>query len=231
MIKKGCLFGFVVLCLLPVLTGCPNKVEPKNEDPKEFFAEKDFASLSETGFVPPVVRLAETYVNDKLESKDKTLSFEYYYKRSEFGSESYDEAKKDFFTPGNNFHTATIKESDAGDASKTKLKYDKLKAVNGGELYIGTRFVLGLIVKDQYGKELHRSMGMFYVTAPKADVKVLSDKKVSIPGDHSLAKIQDGAKFVSVDKGRTIYVVTATGETQLDFGNITGGKTCSFIVK
>ena len=231
MIKKGCLFGFVVLCLLPVLTGCPNKVESKNEDPKEFFAERDFASLSETGFVPPVVRLAETYVNDKLESKDKTLSFEYYYKRSQFNSESYDEAKKDFFTPGNNFHTATIKESDAGDASKTKLKYEKLKAVNGGELYIGTRFVLGLIVKDQYGKELYRSMGMFYVTAPQADVKAEGEKKVSIPGDHSLAKIPDGAKFLTVANGRTRYEVKSAGEQELDFGNITGGKTCTVIVK
>ena len=238
MIKKGCLFGFVVLCSLFVLTGCPKKAEPKEVEVKVFSAERDFASLKGTGFVPPVVRLGETYVNDKIESKDKTLSYEYYYKRSTFGSDDYKDALEGVFSPGNNFHTATIKESDAGDASKTKLKYDKLKDVNGGELYIGSRFVLGLIVKDQNGEDLYKSKVKFYVTAPQADVKAEAGLKISIPGDHRLNNPTNAkADSTTYDdgKGRTMFTIEGTPSAgdlvDLTFGAGKGEKTCKVVLK
>ena len=239
MIKKGCLFGLVLLCSLFVLTGCPTK--PKDEEvANEVFenVSRDFSSLMEVGFVPPVVRLGETYVNDKVESKEKTLSYEYYYLRLSDG-EDFSSVMDKVFNPGNSFHTATIKEADAGDASKTKLKYDNLKAVNGGEVCIGTKFVLGLIVKNHVNQEVYKARVQIYVTAPKAGVEG-GNKTITVPGDQTLAKhpsvisrddssVQDEVepKYVA---GKTVYSVSGSGVLALDYGE-QGGKTAKVLVK
>jgi len=230
MIKKGCLFAVVVMCSLFALTGCPKKAEEKKLEVNFSEIDRDFASLHATGFVPPVVRIGETYVNDKIESKSKTLSYEYYYKRIEDGVS--DDEKRNVFKVGNSFHTATIQEEDAGDASKTKLKYEKLKDVNGGELCIGTKFLLGLIVKDYNGQELYKSVAQFHVTAPQSDVKAEGSLKVSIPGDHTLSKKPAKVKTVESSGSRTTYEVEgvpAGTAFSLNFGE--SGKTASVILK
>lgn len=169
-------------------------------------------------------------MNDKVESKERTLSYEYYYLKTEnFGKVDFEK----LVNSGNNFHTATIKEADAGDASKTKLKYDKLVDANGGELCVGTRFVLGLIVKDYNGKEIHKERVDFKVMVPQADVRAESNLSISIPGDHALGLLPDGVeKFTLLDNGkRTSYVTKGKvgGRGHLDFGEF--GVTPDVVLK
>lgn len=220
MIKKGLLFSLVAFASLFVLTACPNKKTEGDGGPKEFIVNRDFVSLTKSGFVPPVIRLGNTYVNDKIESKEKTLSYEYSYLRLNNNDKDFPakaEAVKQVFADGRVFHTATINERDAGDASKTKLKYEKLKDVNGGEICIGTRFILGLVVKNQVGEEVYKAIVKFSVWAPTSGVLSPSDKTIWVPGDQTAFPITsvsaseggdiDYEKVKYNDKGYTVYVV------------------------
>ena len=240
MIKKSYLFGLAVFCSLFVLFGCKSPVE--NKEPElEISEEKiDFASLKPRGFVPKVVRLGDSYINDKIESKAKKLSYEYYYFR--VNGDDFSEAKREVvFTSGNVFHTATIDEGDAGDASKTKLKYEKIKDANGGgEVCIGTRFVLGLRVIDQSNNLVYHSMSKMMVMAPQSSVYSNETGKIAVPGNQMAYKNDVGITEGSVTKAATEYkedkdvtIYTVTGATNkrvaLKFGDF--GDTNTVLVK
>lgn len=239
MIKKGYLFGLAVFCSLFVLVSC--KATPKEEEPKlEVSEEKiDCASLMERGFVPKVVRLGDSYINDRIESKAKKLSYEYYYFRVENGGNFDSVKEEDVFAPGKTFHTATIDEADAGDASKTKLKYEKIAAANGGEVCIGTRFVLGLRVIDQSNNLVSRSMSKIEVRAPQAGAKSGETGKIYIPGDQrgfdgDIETVDGGTLTKSATKYEnkmTVYTLTgASGKRiALKFGDF--GETNKVLVQ
>lgn len=185
MITKRCFFGFVVVCSLFFLTACPKPSKADEVKIEESSVEKDFASLKEAGFVPPVVRLGDSYINDKIESKEKKLSYEYHYIVVKKGQDFAGVKTSDLFGAGTIFHNATIDEADAGNASKTNLKYEKLKAVNGGEICIGTKFVLGLVIKDQVNSEIYKARINFTVFAPHAGAVSNNANTISVPGDQT----------------------------------------------
>ena len=214
MIKKGCLFSLVVFCSLFFLTACQSP--QGSTDPELVIAgvqNVPFDALKETGFIPPVIRLQDSYVNDKIESKAKKLSYEFYY-YALVGNEDFPKitTEKAFSYL---IHTATIAEEDAGDASKTKIKYDKLKAVNGGDICVGTKFVLGLRVKDQSDNLVYHTIMKYVVWAPKAqatddtgEIAVSGDQRgfggtISVVGD---GDINESATVFK--DGKTIYKLT-----------------------
>lgn len=217
MIKKRYLFGLAVFCSLFVLLSCNTKQEKK--DPELGVSEEriDFASLKQRGFVPKVVRLGDSYINDKIESKAKRLSYEYYYFRINNG-EDFNEVKNimEVFAPGKRFHTATIDEGDAGDASKTKLKYEKLTDVNGGELYIGTKFILGVRIIDQSNNLVYHSMSKMTVIAPQAAAEG-GKNMILLPGNQT---------------GCSATVVASSGDTlgNVKYDDKTGKTTYSLSV-
>lgn len=222
MITKRYFFGFVAVCSLLFLTACPKSAKKEELKVEVSTVEKDFASLKEAGFVPPVIRLGDSYINDKIESKEKKLSYEYHYI---VVKEDFDNIKnEDLFSAGTTFHNATIDEADAGNASKTNLKYEKLKAVNGGEICIGTKFVLGLIVKDQTNEEIYKARVNFTVFAPHAGAKSESKDTISVPGDQrafaGTVKAKSGA---TIDNSATVYANDVTTYTLTS----QGGKTDS----
>ena len=237
MIKKGCLFSFVVVCSLFFLTACP-KAQESNEPTLEVFKEQNvpFDTLLETGFVPPVIRLPDSYVNDKIESKAKKLSYEFYYRVL---TEDEDFSKVTAPAEGYLIHSATIAEEDAGDASKTKIKYDKLRAVNGGDICVGTKFVIGLIVKDQSDNLVYHSISKYVVFAPKAKAGE-SNNTITVAGDQTGFKdlptasegaIVSKAEYTKDTSGRTVYTLTsATGKrVSLTYGEF--GSTNKVLVK
>jgi len=198
MIKKGYLLSLVVVCSLFFLTACP---KAQGSDEVELFTFKDqkmpFDTLVSAGFVPPVIRLPDSYVNDKIESKAKKLSYEFYYYVL-IGDETFDQVTRDkLFSPTYIIHTATIAEEDAGDASKTKIKYDRLKDANGGDICVGTKFALGLRVKDQSDKLVYHAIMQYVVHAPKAFATTTSGK-ICVHGD------QTGYKGEITSSGGTI---------------------------
>ena len=240
MIKKGYLFSLVVFCSLSFLTAC-QKPQGSSEVELCVFKEQKvpFDTLKDTGFVPPVIRLPDSYVNDKIESKAKKLSYEFYY-YSLSGSEDFPDVDKDkVFSPTYIIHTATIAEEDAGDASKTKIKYDKLKGANGGDICVGTKFVLGLRVKDQVGELRYHALMQYVVHAPRA-VAGTSSGSVIVNGDQTGFKgdvtVLDGGNTVTKisydsDKGVTVYsdLGTAGAKVSLKYG--TFGETNKVILK
>lgn len=220
------------------LTACPKPATKEEVKVKVSTVEKDFVSLMETGFIPPVIRLGDSYVNDKIESKEKKLSYEYHYI---VVTDDFDSIKdEELFAAGTTVHNATIDEADAGNASKTNLKYEKLKAVNGGEVCIGTRFVLGLIVKDQTNEEIYKARVNFSIFAPRAGAEAIEKNSISIPGDHTAFEgtvSTDGgddvkAGAIKYDKGKTRYEFSKSLKDKLvalKFGNF--GTTNKVLVK
>jgi len=233
MITKRYFFGFVAVCSLLFLTACPKPAAKEELKVEESNVKKDFASLAEAGFVPPVIRLGDSYVNDKIESKEKKLSYEYHYVVVDKGATFESIKTSDLFGAGNIFHNATIDEADAGNASKTNLKYEKLKAVNGGEICIGTRFVLGLIIKDQVNQEIYKARINFTVVAPHAGVVSNSTGEISVPGDQRAfdgdITVNDGGNIIPKDTkfedNKTTYKLTGTSAGKVvsltygDFGD------------
>ena len=235
MIKKGLLFSFVVVCSLFFLTACPKAQEP-NEPELEVFKEQNvpFDTLKETGFVPPVIRLPDSYVNDKIESKAKKLSYEFYYRVL---TADEDFSKVTAPTDGYLIHSATIAEEDAGDASKTKIKYDKLKAVNGGDICVGTKFVIGLKVKDQSDNLVYHSISRYAVFAPKA---MAGDSgAITVAGDQTgfadLPTASEGsvtkAEYTKDTDGRTKYTLTGAKDKRVSLTYGEFGSTNKVLVK
>ncbi|MGP1440349.1 MAG: hypothetical protein ACTTJ3_06390 [Treponema sp.] len=243
MIKKGYLFSLVVFCSLFFWTAC--KGSPESDEVKLLtFKEQKMAfdTLMDTGFVPPVIRLPDSYVNDKIESKAKKLSYEFYYYAlsAEEGFDEVDEKK--LFSPTYIIQTATIAEEDAGDASKTKIKYDKLKGANGGDLFIGTKFVLGLRVKNQADKLVYRAMMQYIVHTPKASATGTTNE-ISLPGNQTGCAVRptvaptdctlvDTDDYVSYDGTKTIYKLkdgASNKRVSLKFGEF--GETNKVLVK
>ncbi len=234
MIKKGCLFSFVVVCSLFFLTACPKAQEPNGPELKVFNEQNvPFDTLMETGFVPPVIRLSDSYVNDKIESKAKKLSYEFYYRVL---TEDEDFSKVTAPTDGYLIHSATIAEEDAGDASKTKIKYNKLKAVNGGDICVGTKFVIGLIVKDQSDNLVYHSISRYVVFAPKAmngDTGVITVAG-NQTGFNGRVEPSDGTlneKDIEYKEEKTIYKLTnaSNKRVSLKYGDF--GSTNKVLVK
>lgn len=237
MIKKGCLFSLVVFCSLFFLTAC-QKPQGSSEVELVTFKEQKmpFDALMETGFVPPVVRLPDSYVNDKIESKAKKLSYEFYYYRLAESEDFADVGEEKLFSPSYIIHTATIAEEDAGDASKTKIKYDKLKGANGGDICVGTKFVLGLRVKDQVGDLRYRAILQYIVFAPTGGARADGSSKISVPGDQTGFKgtvepTEGSISSTEVKDGRTIYTLgSGNGKSiALKYGEF--GSTNAVMVK
>ena len=238
MIKKGCLFSLVVFCSLFFLTAC-QKPQGSSEVGLVTFKEQKmpFDALMETGFVPPVIRLPDSYVNDKIESKAKKLSYEFYYYKLN-GSDDFADVKEEkLFSPSYIIHTATIAEEDAGDASKTKIKYDKLKGANGGDVCVGTKFVLGLRIKDQVGELRYRAILQYIVQAPSGGALADGSMKMSVPGNQTgfvgeITPTEGTIGAVEFKDGRTVYSITGAtaGHTvALKFG--TFGSTNAVVIK
>ena len=238
MIKKGYLLSLVVVCSLFFLTACP---KAQGSDEVELFTFKDqkmpFDTLVSTGFVPPVIRLPDSYVNDKIESKAKKLSYEFYYYVL-IGDETFDQVTRDkLFSPTYIIHTATIAEEDAGDASKTKIKYDRLKGANGGDICVGTKFALGLRVKDQSDKLVYHAIMQYVVHAPKAFAATTSGR-VCVHGDQMGYKGEVESSEGTVTRSATEYkdditiyaIANATGKVvSLKYGEF--GETNKVLVK
>ena len=235
MIKKGCLFSLVVFCSLFFLTAC-QKPQGSSEVGLVTFKEQKmpFDALMETGFVPPVIRLPDSYVNDKIESKAKKLSYEFYYRVL---TEDEDFSKVTAPTDGYLIHSATIAEEDAGDASKTKIKYDKLKGANGGDVCVGTKFVLGLRIKDQVGELRYRAILQYIVQAPSGGALADGSMKISVPGNQTgfvgeITPTEGTVGVVEFKDGRTVYSITGAtaGHTvALKYG--TFGSTNAVVIK
>lgn len=217
MIKRGLLFSFVVVCSLFFLTACKTQQETGEPKLQNFERDLSFDALRETGFIPPVVRLPDSYVNDKIESKAKKLSYEFYYYALPEGEEFVKVKNETVFAY--RIHSATIAEEDAGDASKTKIKYDKLSAVNGGDICVGTKFIIGLIVKDQSDNLVYHSISKYTVTAPKAmagatGVITVAGNQTGFNGTVEPSKGTLKEKDIEYKDEKTMYKLT--GVTQGD---------------
>ncbi|MGP1438057.1 MAG: hypothetical protein ACTTKH_03190 [Treponema sp.] len=253
MIKKGYLFSLVVFCSLFFLASCNNaKGAEEPELLKYQNQEVPFDKLQANGFIPPTIRLPDSYVNDKIENKAKKLSYDFYYYRIKNGEDfsSVDIKKNDkleqtVFSPACIFHSTTISEEDAGLDSKAKVKYDKLREGNGGgDICIGTRFILGVKVKDQADRLVYHSITQYTVMAPVSTVIAVSGKKISVPGNQvgyeGTVTASDGwkiksnsAKFDGSVNRRTIYELeepsgTHTNMVNLEYGDF--GKTNKVLI-
>ena len=240
MIKKGYLFSLVVFCSLFFLTACP-KAQGPSEPELLKFKEQDvpFDTLKEVGFVPETIRLPDSYINDKIESKAKKLSYDFYYYRLKLDEEFKKVTDEMVFNPALIFQTTTISEEDAGLDSKAKISYDKLKKANGGgDICVGTKFVLGLKVKDQSDNLVYHAMMPRTVWAPASSAEG-GNGTISVPGNQlgfgNGVACEGGGTITHASTvykdGKTTYTVTgATGlYISLRFGDF--GSTNKVLVK
>ena len=236
MIKKGLLFSFVAVCSLFFLTACKTQQESNEPELQNFERNLSFDTLKEAGFIPPVVKLPDSYVNDKIESKAKKLSYEFYYYALPEGEEFVKVKNETVFAY--RIHSATIAEEDSGDASKTKIKYDKLRAVNGGDICVGTKFIMGLIVKDQSDDLVYHSISKYTVTAPRA-MSTGKTGEISVAGDQTGFDGQltasegtiSGAKYDKDTNERTVYTLTGASNRRVSLKYGDFGSTNKVLVK
>lgn len=222
------------------MTACPNnggKDEVTLTRTEEI--KIPFDTLKEIGFVPPAIRLPDSYVNDKIENKAKKLSYDFCYHRLD----KDDEFKKigEDVVFGNSFHTTTISEEDAGLDSKAKVTYDKLKKANGGgDICVGTRFIIGLKVIDQSGKLVYKALMPRTVWAHASTATSDESLKVSVPGnqlacDDVAIEGASGTFDMSLtvyENGKTVYTLPTTAKkkfVQLKYGEF--GLTNKVLVK
>jgi lipoprotein len=242
MIKKGYLFSLlVVFCSLFFLTACP-KAKSSDEVALLKFPEMEipFDTLKEVGFLPPAIRLPDSYVNDKIENKAKKLSYDFYYYRLKGADEDFKDITAEKVFGSVIFHTTTISEEDAGLDSKAKVTYDKLaKANGGGDICIGTRFILGLRVKDQSDNLVYQAIMPRSVWAPVSSAESKTAGEISVPGNQlgfGDGVVTEGGGTINktstkYENGRTTYTLTsATGKyVSLKYGDF--GSTNKVLVK
>lgn len=219
----------VVFGLVFFVTACPKApAEAEVTVIKESKANIPFDRLEEVGFKAENIQLPESFVNDKVISEAKQLYYDFYYSR--------DLKKDNLFSPTNIFHQANVKEDDVGKDSKATVDYAKLKKANGGgDISIGTKFLYGVTVKDQYGVLRYKSTTVVSVTASN-NITSTESKKVKIKGDHTSfdkadITVSDGTiSSVEYNGGYTVYGLSVGGKVvSLNFGEY--GETGKVLVK